>query len=316
MKVLITGIEGFVGPYLADLLLKKGHEVYGSFFTEIRKDNSYPIPTANVKKIHLDVTDKSETERVIKEICPEEIYHLAGFSSVKQSWDNPELCWKINVEGTKNLLDAVLAAGISPRILIVSSAEVYGTPRYLPIDEKHPLNPDNPYAKSRVAQEKLALEYVKKGIDAVIVRSFNHTGPGQLPVFVCSDFAHQITRIEKGLQEPVIKVGDLTVKRDFTDVRDIVRAYALALEKCDSGEIYNVCSETAYSIKEILDILLLSYKNHDKISIIKDHERIRETEIMILSGSRDKFTQKTDWRPEILFKNTLREIDGWWKKNP
>lgn len=307
MKALVTGIEGFVGPYLAEVLLKEGFDVYGTYLLEWKN------PIKEVKKFYLDVTDKKKTAEVISKVKPDWIINLAGFSSVAQSWKKPELCHKVNVDGVKNLLDAVLAAGISPKILVVSSAEVYGKPQKIPIKEDHPLNPDNPYAKSRVEQEKVVLDYVKnKGIKAVISRSFNHTGPGQLPTFVCSDFANQIARIEKGLQEPVIKTGDLSVKRDFSDVRDIVKAYVLALEKCKVGEIYNLCSGKAYYIKEILDILISFSKKKD-IKVVQDADKVRPVDVPVLVGDNGKFVKDTGWNGEIGFENTLKNIVEWWR---
>ncbi|MCX6707121.1 MAG: GDP-mannose 4,6-dehydratase [Candidatus Woesearchaeota archaeon] len=312
MKALITGIEGFVGPYLAKELLKGKHEVYGTYLTD------WKDPIKGVKVVHLDVTDKDEAASVISKIRPDWIFHLAGFSSVAQSWKSPEICFKVNVEGTRNLLDAVVSArtnqGINPKILIVSSAEVYGKPKYLPIDEKHPLNPENPYAKSRVEQEKVALEYVKKGLHIVISRSFNHTGPGQSPQFVCSDFAHQIAMIEKGLQEPVVKVGNLDVKRDFSDVRDVVRAYVLMVEKCRDGEVYNVCSGKGYIIKDILKILIGLSKTKD-IIIKADSCKIRPEDTIISFGNNLKFLHETKWDSEIDFNKTLSEILDWHRKS-
>ncbi|PIN86244.1 GDP-mannose 4,6 dehydratase [Candidatus Woesearchaeota archaeon CG10_big_fil_rev_8_21_14_0_10_44_13] len=309
IKALITGIDGFVGPYLAEELSDEGVEVYGTYLQEIRK------PISSAKNFHLDVTDRKEALEVISEVKPDWIFHLAGFSSVAQSWKNPELCFRVNVEGTRNLLDAVIGARISPRILIVSSAEVYGKPQYLPVDEKHPLNPGNPYAKSRVEQEKVALDYVKKkGMDIVISRSFNHTGPGQLPIFVCSDFAHQIVRIEKGLQAAEINTGDLSAKRDFSDVRDMTHAYPIAIKKCISGEIYNICSGRSYSMKEILD-MLISLSKSEGIVVKKDNSRLRPADIHELLGDNSKFIHATGWLAKRRFISTLEDILIFWRNN-
>ena len=307
MKALITGIEGFVGPYLAELLLEKNYEVYGTYLNDLNKE------IKRVNYFHLDVTDRKEAFEIISEIKPDWIFHLAGFSSVAESWKKPELCFRVNVDGTRNLLDAVLAAKIKPKILVVSSAEVYGKPKYLPIDEKHPLNPVSPYAKSRVEQEKIALEYVKKGLHIVISRSFNHTGPGQLPAFVCSDFAMQIARIEKGLQEPVVHVGDLSIKRDFTDVRDVVRAYVLAIEKCGSGGVYNVCSGRAYAVRQILDIII-SFSKKRAIRVVQDDDKIRPADVPVIEGGNGKFVGQTGWKTEIDFEETLKDIVSFWLK--
>ena len=305
MKVLITGIEGFVGPYLADLLLKKGHEVYGTFFAH--QTTAHPVSTSDVKKIQLDITDKKQVIKVFADVNPDEVYHLAGFSSVKQSWDNPELCRKVNVEGTRNILDGVIAAGNTAKVLVVSSAEVYGKPQKLPITENHPLNPDNPYAKSRKEQEEVVQEHIKnKKMRAVITRSFNHTGPGQSPTFVCGDFAHQIGRIEKGLQEPCISVGDLSIKRDFTDVRDVVRAYVLTLEKGKSGGVYNVCSGKTYMMQEILDILIKIARK--EIRAVQDPDKIRSIDIPELRGDNSKLKDEIKWNAQIDIKKTMNDM--------
>jgi len=308
MKTLITGIEGFVGPYLAKVLLEKKHAVCGTYLNGVTKKID------DVDYFHLDVTDKKEAASVISKIRPDYIFHLAGFSSVSSSWKNPERCFIVNVEGTRNLLDAVLAAKISPKILIVSSAEVYGKPVKLPITEDHPTNPASPYAKSRLEQEKVVLEYVKKGIKAIISRSFNHTGSGQAPTFVCASFAYQIARIKKGLQEPVIKTGDLSIQRDFTDVRDVVKAYVLAVEKCTIGEIYNICSGKVYSIKEILDMLIQISGKKD-ILVVKDPEKARPVDIPVLSGSNSKISLLSGWVPTIDMHSTLDGVYSYFLEN-
>ncbi len=309
MNALITGIEGFVGPHLAKVLLEKKYAVCGTYLGSVHKK------IEGVNYVHLDVTDKKEATRVISKIRPDYIFHLAGFSSVSLSWKNPERCFEINVEGTRNLLDAVLAAKISPTILIVSSAEVYGKPVQLPITENHPTNPVSPYAKSRLEQEKVVLEYVnKKRIRAIISRSFNHTGPGQAPIFVCSSFAYQIARIKKGLQEPVIKTGDLSVTRDFTNVRDVVTAYVLAVEKCTIGEIYNICSGKAYSIKEILDMLILISGKKD-IRVVTDPEKVRPVDVPVLFGSNSKISLLSGWAPAIDIQSTLSEVYSYFLEN-
>ena len=302
MKALITGIDGFVGPYLAALLNSLGNTTIGTFLIGSGIDSL---------SRHMDITDEQEVLDIISETAPDCIYHLAGFSSVSLSFSNPEACMKINVKGTKNLLDAVKASGIEPRIFIVSSAEVYGIPDYLPIDENHPLKPQSPYAESRIEQERLCLKYARElGMYIVISRSFNHTGPGQSDTFVISSFAKQIVNVENGLQD-TIKVGNLEAIRDFSDVRDIVNAYQLLLEKGKQSDIYNVCSSTYHSIKELLD-MLGSLSTHE-IVIERDPSRMRPSDIPILYGDNSRCARQTGWRNEISIEKTLNDLLEYWR---
>lgn len=267
--VLITGISGFVGHYLREELESNGYTVYG---LDIRGDDI----TGEGKKIfQCDITDFNSIYNVIDNIRPDEIFHLAGFSSVAKSFENPELCFKINVDGTKNLLDAVIKAGINPKILVISSSEVYGKPKYNPIDESHPLNPISPYGESRVKQEKLCLEYIKKhDLKIIISRSFNHTGPDQPETFVIPSFKKQIRDAKDG---DTISVGNLDVVRDFSDVRDVVKVYCILLEKGQAGEIYNVGSGNAYKLKEVLDTLIKESGKNLLVQVSK--ERYRKADI-------------------------------------
>lgn len=301
----ITGINGFVGKYLSELLLSKGFEVYGI-------DRSDSIENNKINYFRVDLLDSNKIKQIIEKIKPEIIFHLAGFSSVKKSFEQPEICKKINITGTKNLLDAILDSDINPKILIISSADVYGIPKSTPILETAEINPTSPYAESRKEQEELCLEYYNKyNLNIIISRSFPHIGPGQQPIFVTSDFAKQIAEIEKGIKEPIIKVGNIEARRDFTDVRDIVRAYLLAVQKCKSGEIYNICSNNLYSIKEILDKLLSFSKINIKIEL--DSAKIRPNDIPVLQGDNSKFKQQTKWSPKISIEKTLKDILNFWR---
>jgi len=217
--------------------------------------------------------------------------------------------------GLLNLLEVIRRTGSLPRILIPCSSDEYGNVDVsgLPITECHPLKPNSPYALSKVFQDYLGYQYFEGyGIPIVRTRAFNHAGPGQSPVFVCSDLAKQIAEIEAGFREPVIKVGNLEAKRDFTDVRDVVRAYWLALYKGEAGEVYNVCSGKAYSIGEVLDILLGLAKV--KIKVEKDPQKERPSDISILLGDSTKIRQATGWRPEIPFEKTLSDVLDYWRK--
>jgi GDP-4-dehydro-6-deoxy-D-mannose reductase len=306
MKTLVTGTEGFVGPYLIGELLSKGYEVTGTFKDEIKTK----LP-AEVKKVHLDILDLSDVKKAFEKAKPDVIFHLAGISNVKFSIDNPEITMKINVEGTKNILEAAFCMKKRPKVLVIGSAEEYGIPKKVPITEDLELNPVTPYAKSKVEAEKIAFEYVKKGLDAIILRSFNHIGPGQTDGFVCSAFAKQISEIEKG-KEPVIFVGNLESKRDFTDVRDVVKAYLLAIEKGKPGIPYNICSGNAYQIKDILSKLLKMSKV--KIEVKEDKTRMRKSDIPILQGDNSRFLKATGWKPKIKLEESLKDILEEWRK--
>lgn len=302
MKALVTGINGFVGPYLAEHLREKGHKVFGIDKNVENNKNNFRV----------DLTDFSRVYEVVNEIKPDYIFHLAAISSVKLAKRFPKLAFEVNVNGTKNIMEAVLKSKINPSILITSTADVYGIPKKTPITESHSVNPISIYAKSKLEQEKIALKYSKnKNLKVVVSRSFTHTGPKQPESFVCSDFAKQIAEIEKG-KEPIICVGNLNVKRDFSDVRDIVKAYSLSLEKCEPGEVYNICSEKAYSIEGIVKILLSFSKI--KIKIKQEKQRMRKHDIPILLGDCSKFKRITHWKPDITFEKTLRDILDYWRR--
>ena len=302
MKFLVTGIEGFVGPHLERFLQSQDCEVIGTYL-----EMDSPLPNY----IKMDLTDISEVSAVISEVQPEYVIHLAGFSSVGKSFEQPELCNQINVEGTKNLLDAIIQNHLKPKILIVSSGEVYGNPAIIPIAENSPLIATSPYAQSRIDQEKLCLDYCKKPkLFIVISRSFNHTGPGQLDNFVISSFAKQIVQIERGFQENIL-VGNLDAVRDFSDVRDIVRAYYSLIMNGKKGEIYNICSGNGYSIKDLLD-KLIALSDHE-IIIEVDPDRVRPLDIPVLIGDNSKFVQDCNWQSEIPIEQTLEDVLTFWR---
>ncbi len=298
MRALITGIGGFVGPYLKRHLSENNFEVYGMDISS-GKDVDYET----------DILNKKEVEDCIINIKPDLVFHLAAQSSVKLSFSQPKLTMNVNVKGTAHLLNAVKTHIPDSKVLIVSSADVYGVSKKIPIREDFELSPVSSYGKSRLEQEKLALSY---GLNLVICRSFPHTGPGQRPIFVCSDFAKQIAEIENG-KESIIYIGNIDVKRDFTDIRDIVRAYLLALKKCDFNEVYNVCSGKSHSIREILDILL-GFTDKE-VQIRTDTAKLRKGDISILEGDNSKFVKKTGWKPEILLERTLKDLLDYWRKN-
>ena len=220
-----------------------------------------------------------------------------------------------NIIGQLNILEAVRELKLDPVVHIAGSSEEYGfvVENEIPISEENPLRPLSPYGVSKVAQDLLGFQYYKSyGLRIIRTRAFNHTGPRRGEVFVCSDFARQIALIERGKRDPVIYVGNLEAQRDFTDVRDIVEAYWLATDKCIPGEVYNICSEKAYKIREVLDILL-SLSTH-KIKIKQDTRRLRPSDVEILVGTSEKFRKQTGWKPRIPFEKTLEDILDWWRE--
>lgn len=305
-RAFITGVSGFVGPYLVRHLAASGFEVFGID----RNGSSREVGGCVVEQC--DVTDAAAVARVVKKVSPGLIFHLAGQSSVARSWKEPELTWKVNVDGFRNLLDSVTAAGISPRILLVSSAEVYGIPQKLPIAEGHPLAPVSPYGESKVEQERIALEHVKDGMCIVIARSFNHTGPGQPSEFVCSNFAKQVAGIEKGSQPAVIKAGDLKIRRDFSDVRDVVKAYLLLLQKGVPGGAYNVCSGSAFTIGDVIG--KLARLSRAEFSVEQESSRVMSNAVPVLHGDNSMIFAATGWKPLISFDATLSDLLECWRK--
>lgn len=296
-KILITGASGFVGPHMARELEKKRYEVFHAcYHKNINKRNHFL----------LDITDRDSVLDIIKKIRPNYIIHLAGFSSIVESFKYPQECRRLNVEGTRNILDSLTKWAPNCRVLIVTSIHVYGSPKYSPVDEIHPLSADSPYAESRLEQENLARDY---DLDVLIARSTNHTGPGQMGNFVVPEFCSQIVDIEKKLKNPVIYVGNLSVKKDFLDVRDVVRAYRIIIEKGEKKGIYNVCSETNITIKEMLDIII-SKSHISNIQIVVEKDKYRKNYIHE-SLIDNKKIKSLGWKPTYPLTTTLEDTLKW-----
>ncbi|MCK5305534.1 MAG: GDP-mannose 4,6-dehydratase [Candidatus Omnitrophica bacterium] len=316
MKVLITGITGFVGSHMVDFLLeKKDLEIYGVVRWRSKTENIEHVEERGVKLSECDIRDAYSVKKVIDEIRPDRIFHLAAQSFVPTSWRAPAETLTTNLIGQLNIFEAIRQVGINPFIQIACSSEEYGYVKEdeVPIKETNPLRPLSPYGVSKVGQDLLGYQYFKSyGLNVVRTRGFNHTGPRRGEVFVCSDFAKQVAKIEKGKQEPVIRVGNLDAQRDFTDVRDMVRAYWLALEKGEAGESYNICSGKAYSIKEVLDIIVGFSKVDVKIE--RDPARMRPSDVQILLGDNSKFVKQTGWQPQIKFEDSMKDLLGYWRE--
>jgi len=305
---LITGYDGFVGPWLAEELLSHGRRVTGTYFAE----NKPPV-AGKISLLPLDLAKYGSVREVISKSMPDEVYHLAGISHVPTSWANPRKTFVTNLMGTVHLFEALREEKGGGRILAVSSAEVYGIPepRDLPTKETAPLKPENPYAASKAALDLLAYQWSRhEDFHIVRVRPFSHTGPGQSPGFACPGFARQIAGIARGLHPPVMTVGDLSAKRDFTDVRDVVRAYRLVLEKGECGEVFNVSSGRSRSIRGILRTLRGFCKK--RIRVETDPELLRPVRIPETRGSHSKLSRATGWGPEIPFDRTLKDLYEYW----
>jgi len=314
VKVLITGITGFVGSHLGDYLLTKPEvEVYGTYRWRSDRKNIDHIKD-RLKLWECDLKDASSVSRIVNEIKPDKIFHLAAQSFVPSSWHAPAETLTTNIVGELNLFEAVRRAGLNPWIQIAGSSEEYGMAynKELPIKENSPLRPLSPYGVSKVGQDLLAYQYyMSYKLNVVRTRGFNHTGPRRGEVFVCSDFARQIVLVERGLQPPVMRVGNLDAERDFTDVRDMVRAYWLSLEKCKPGEVYNICSGKSYKISAVLEMLLGMTK--ETIEVKVNESKFRPSDVLVLQGDSSKFRKETGWEPEIPFEKTLKDIIDYWR---
>ena len=311
MRVLITGITGFVGRHLRALLRPPEYSVFGTSYPD------RPLPNES-DVFFLDMRWEREVYDVVKDVKPEAVYHLAALSNVGQSWERRRETLETNLLGTLYLLEAVKKFAARARVLFVSSSDVYGFggdggssgPRIL--SERDGFHIANPYAFSKLASELLSDFYVRiENLDVVTTRSFPHTGPGQVSDFVCSDWARQIARIEREGVEPVIRVGNLACERDYSDVRDTVRAYALLIQKGRRGEMYNVCSGRGISLRRILDFLLSL--TDVKIRVEVDPQRLRKVDIPVLVGNNSKLRSDTGWEPKIPFEQTLRDLLADWR---
>ncbi|HUX75749.1 MAG TPA: GDP-mannose 4,6-dehydratase [Anaerolineae bacterium] len=313
MRSLITGAGGFVGGHLcAYLLAHTDWELTGTVYPH-PVDAQPQEPRLRLK--HADLRDPEGVQALVGELQPDTIFHLAAQSFVPVSFADPWDTLQNNIRAQLNLLEAVRRSGRDVRVLVVGSNEEYGAPKpeELPQTEESPLRPNNPYAVSKVAQDFLGLQYyLAYGLPVVRVRPFNHTGPGQAPRFVVPAFASQIARIEAGLQEPVMKVGNLEAARDFTDVRDIVRAYHLAASQGEPGEVYNLASGRPQSVRGLLE-MLLSY-SRTQIRVERDPSRYRPVDVPVVYGSAAKFRQRTGWEPQIPFEQTLRDTLAYWRE--
>ncbi len=314
-RVLVTGIAGFAGSHLADYLLSRGDaDVHGTVLPHHATPNL--AHCRDRLTLHpVDMCQYTAVEAVLATVKPDRVFHLAARASVPAAWKDPAATLVDNMLMQLNLLRALAALGLSCRVLAVCSADEYGhvDPDDLPIAEDTPLKPANPYAVSKVTQDYLGYQYhVSHGLDIVRVRPFNHIGPRQSEGFVVPDFAAQVARIEVGAQEPTLRVGDLTARRDFSDVRDIVYAYWLALELGRSGAVYNVGSSESHAIREVLDILLA--EAGVPIQVDPDPERMRPSDTPEIVSDCTFFKRETGWKPTRVFSDSVRDVLIDWRQ--
>jgi GDP-4-dehydro-6-deoxy-D-mannose reductase len=263
----------------------------------------------------LDIRDEAAVFSLIEAVKPDQIFHLAGQPFVPRSFEDPWDTLDNNIRGTLNFLQAIKALNLPTRLLVVGSAEVYGAaqPEYLPLREETPFAPSSPYSVSKIAQDMLALQYtLAHQIFTVRVRPFNHIGPGQNSRFSVPNWASQIAEAEAGLREPVLRVGNLSAARDFTDVRDVVRAYADVLKYGVAGDVFNICSGTAHSMQSIVNMLV--GMSNTRIEVRVETDRFRAVEIPILVGDFSRLRERTGWEPKIPIEQSLHDVLNEWRQ--
>ncbi len=312
-KVLITGITGFAGSWLAEYLLGQGYEVCGIYRWRSKTDNIDRIKK-DLRLVNADIKDGYSLQKVFKEIQPDFCFHLASQSYVPESWNSPLETLSTNILGTTNVLEAIRLECPGCRVLVAGSSEEYGMvyDNEIPIKEDNPLRPMSPYGVSKVATDKLGiLYYMSYDLHVVVTRAFNHTGPRRGEVFVTSTFARQIAEIEVCHQPPVIKVGNLDSYRDFTDVRDMVKAYWLVITMGIPGGVYNICSGRAVKIEDMLHMLLRM--SEIRIDIEQDNSRMRPSDVPLLVGDCSRLKNLIGWEPVIPFEKTMEDLLNYWR---
>lgn len=308
MKILVTGADGFVGSYLVKALQQRNHTVIAGFL------NATNVPAKSMEAVLLNIVDSEQVNSVVYNLQPNAIIHLAAQSMVKVAWENPSDTVLVNTIGTTNIVKAVINFSQKTKIITIGSSEEYGLTgkQGRPLNEDDYCLPQNPYAISKLAAGQIALQLAEQEkINVIHVRPFNHFGPYQREGFVVSDFASQIARMEKGPSERILRVGDLSAQRDFTDVRDVIEAYVALLEKDVETGIYNVCSGQPHTAGEILNTLLSQCKVQIEVQV--DQEKFRPSNVPLFIGSAKKLTQATGWRPRRAFSNSITETLEWWR---
>jgi len=320
-RIIISGCTGFVGSHLAEYCLKQGDEVYGTVLSHHLGDELTRIENIKdkIKLYECNLMNRGSVFKVLNETKPDMIFHLAASSFVPTSWKEPQEVLQNNIISELNIFETIRDLNLidKTKIVLALSSEEYGLvhPDECPITEDQPLRPLSPYAVSKIGQEKLGYQYYQSyGLKTILTRFFNIEGPRRGQDFVISNFAKQIAEIEKGEREPVVKVGNLEAVRDFTDVKDVVRAYYLAAtsENIKCGEPYNICSGNDISIRNMLDILLGLTEREIKVK--QDPERMRPSDVTRLIGDYSKFNRATNWKPKIPLEETLKDTLNFWRK--
>ncbi len=304
-RILITGGTGFVGTHLVQFLKSNASHI------AVLASGGKSKPQAGVSYHEVDIREQDAVRSVVQEVKPDWIYHLAGISSVNDSWSNPRLTFEVNVIGAYNLFDAAMSLPFPPKILNVSTSQVYA-PSSSPLSEDSRIQPNNPYAASKAMAELLVVEYRRHTAGGIITtRSFNHTGPGQPPNFVLPSIAKQFVEIELGQRPPVLNVGNVEVQRDFTDIRDVIRAYNILLEKGNPGEVYNVCSGSAVRLADI--IRMFESAAGRKVALTTEESRVRSNDVPVICGDPRKIRETTGWQPEISLSKTIADLLDYWR---
>ena len=304
-RILITGGTGFVGTHLVQFLKSNTSHI------AVLASGGKSKPQAGVSYHEVDISERDAVRSVVQEVKPDRIYHLAAISSVDESWSNPRLTFEVNVLGTRNLFDAAMSLPSPPRILNISTSQVYA-PSSLPLTEESQIQPNNPYAASKAMAELLVVEYQRHRAGGIITtRSFNHTGPGQPPNFVLPSIAKQFVEFELGLRPPILNVGNVEVQRDFTDIRDVIRAYSILLEKGKPGEVYNVCSGSAVRLADIIRMFESAAKR--KVTLATEESRVRSNDVSLICGDPKKIRETTGWQPQIPLAKTIADLLGYWR---
>lgn len=315
MRAFITGAAGFAGSHLLDYLREQTDWDIHAFVWE-KADLRHVTTHDRLILYQGDIQREESLRKALQAARPDYVFHLAAIASVAHSYQNPGPTMMTNILGQVNLLQVLIELEPMPRTLIVGSADEYGLvkPDELPITEHAPLRPRNPYSVSKITQDMLGFQYFQSyGLPVVRVRPFNHIGPRQAPSFVVSAFAKQIADAEFGRQKPIIRVGNLDAQRDFSDVRDIVHGYHLAITQGEPGEVYNLASERSYAIQEILDRLI--ELGRVKLTIEPDPTRMRPTDTPIVRGDSHKFRARTGWRAQIPLQTSLEDTLDYWRES-
>lgn len=313
-RALITGVTGFVGPHLADFLLSQNEIDVAGTYRDSKSLQTLGSLRDRLDLYQMDLTDPESVQTTLAQTRPDILFHLAAQSNVARSWKEPARTFDVNVLGTIYLFEAIRSLSLNPVIQIACSSEQYGLVRAeeLPVTVETNFHPLSPYAVSRVTVDLLGYQYFKSyGMQIVRTRAFNHTGPGQNESFVCSRFAKKIAEIEKGVSEPMLMVGNLDAVRDFTDVRDIVRAYALSVTNGRAGEAYVIASGVGRSIQDVLDLLLSM--SRVPIRVETDLALLRPSDVPVLFGESKKFRETTGWKTLIPFEQTLTDLLEYWR---